>query len=276
MESKDWITCDLDDVVFEYRNRSYGAYILRKKYGSHIKKASVWGMSAFVLLILSPIIMDKVNFRTSTLDDDKNTLVELAKIVEPPVTPPPPKPPLPEPPPQKKQIATIDFRSPVVKDNPIEEPIIPKMDEITVAVSTKTQDGEKINLPSIEPPTAPPVEEPKAVVKAVDVEDNEPLIFVQQKPEFENGDKAMYEFLAQNIRYPTIARENGIQGIVFVGFVISKDGTIRDIVIKRGIGGGCNEEAFRVVQMMPKWKPGKQNGKAVNVAFTLPIKFKLD
>jgi protein TonB len=276
MENKDWIKRDLDDVVFEHRNRNYGAYILRKKYGSHIKKASFWGMSAFVLLVLSPIIMDKMNFNANSLADDNNTLVELSRIEKPPVVPPPPKLPLPEPPPQKKQIATIDFRPPVVKDNPIEEPIIPKMDDITVAVSTKTQDGEKINLPPIEEPLAPPVEEPKPVVKAVDVDDNEPLIFVQQKPEFKDGEKAMYEFLAKNIKYPTIARENGIQGIVFVSFVVSKDGSIRDIVIKRGIGGGCNEEAFRVVQMMPKWTPGKQNGKAVNVAFTLPIKFKLD
>jgi periplasmic protein TonB len=94
-------------------------------------------------------------------------------------------------------------------------------------------------------------------------------------PEFENGVKAMYDFLSKNIVYPNIARENGIEGVVYIGFVVSKDGTIRDVHFKRGIGGGCNEEAMRVVKMMPRWKAGKQNGKAVNVAFTIPVKFKL-
>ena len=144
-----------------------------------------------------------------------------------------------------------------------------------MAVSTKTQDGVKENLPPIVEPTAPPVEAPTKE-KPVEVEDDTPLIFVEQKPEFENGDKAMYAFLSKNIVYPAIARENGISGTVFVGFVVSKDGTIRNVEIKRGIGGGCNEEAIRVIKLMPKWKPGKQNGKAVNVAFTLPVKFRLD
>ena len=144
-----------------------------------------------------------------------------------------------------------------------------------MAVSTKTQEGVNEKLPPIVEPTAPPVEVPTKE-KLVEVDDNTVVLFVEQKPEFENGDKAMYEFLSKNIVYPTIARENGITGTVFVGFVVSKDGTIRNVEVKRGIGGGCNEEAMRVIKLMPKWKPGKQNGKAVNVAFTLPVKFRLD
>ena len=78
------------------------------------------------------------------------------------------------------------------------------------------------------------------------------------------------------MKYPAIARENGIEGVVYVGFVVGKDGSIRDVQVKRGIAGGCNEEAIRVIKLMPNWNPGKQNGKAVSVAFTIPVKFKLE
>ena len=273
MEKIDFKNCDLDDVIFEHRNKAYGAYFLRRKYSKHVKKAALWGTAVFLLLISSPLIADRIGANHNVLVDGKVALIELPPVAKKFDLPPPPKTPLPEPP--KKQIATLDFRPPVVKDNPIEEPIIPKMDDITVAVSTKTQDGVKENLPPIVELTAPPVEVPTKE-KPVEIEDNSTFIIVEQKPEFENGEKAMYAFLNKNIIYPAIAKENGITGTVFVGFVVSKDGTIRNVEIKRGIGGGCNEEAMRVIKLMPKWKPGKQNGKAVNVAFTLPVKFRLD
>lgn len=204
MENKDWIRYDLDDVVFEYRNQQYGAYFLRKRYGQHIKTASFWGISVFLLLIISPIIADTINSSRHFNIDEKNVLYELPETKKP-VPPQQPKPELPKPPPPKKQIATQDFRPPIVKDNPVEEPIIPKIEDIKVAVSNKTQEGEKIDLPPIEVPEIP-VSETKfkndAATKATD-NDEDVIIFVQQ------------------------------------------------------------------------WKPGKQNGKPVNVAFTLPVKFKL-
>ena len=274
MEKIDFKNCDLDDVIFEHRNKAYGAYILRKKYSQNVKKAALWGTAVFLLLISSPLIADRMGANNHLIDDGKNAFIELPPPPTPPVIPPPPPPPpRPEP---VRQVATIDFRPPVVKDNPIEEPIIPKMDDITVAVSTKTQDGVKENLPPIVEPTAPPIEAPTVKEKPATVDEDATLFFVEQKPEFENGEKALYDFLGKNIVYPAIARENGIMGTVFVGFVVSKDGTIRNVEIKRGIGGGCNEEAIRVIKLMPKWKPGKQNGKAVNVAFTLPVKFRLE
>ena len=81
--------------------------------------------------------------------------------------------------------------------------------------------------------------------------------------------------ICREIKYPAIARENGISGQVIVQFVVSKDGDIKNAKVMRGIGGGCNEEALRVVNEMPRWKPGKHNGRAVPVTFTLPIKFVL-
>jgi TonB family protein len=105
----------------------------------------------------------------------------------------------------------------------------------------------------------------------------EPIFtIVEESPEFPDGQAAQFKWLAQNLKYPAIARENQIEGTVYVGFVVNKDGSLEDLVVKRGIGGGCNEEAIRLIGAMPLWKPGKQQGQVVRVAYTLPIKFKLE
>lgn len=98
---------------------------------------------------------------------------------------------------------------------------------------------------------------------------------VESMPDFPGGDAARMTFLRDNIKYPQIARESGIQGTVYVTFVVERDGRVTDIRILRGIGGGCDEEAVRVIKAMPKWQPGKQRGKPVRVQFNMPIKFTL-
>ena len=95
-------------------------------------------------------------------------------------------------------------------------------------------------------------------------------------PGFPGGDVARMKYLRDNMKYPQMARESGIQGKVFVTFVVEKDGKVTDVRVLRGIGGGCDEEAIRVVKSMPKWNPGKQRGKPVRVQFNLPIIFKLN
>ena len=99
---------------------------------------------------------------------------------------------------------------------------------------------------------------------------------VDQKPEFATGETEMFKYLRQNIHYPAIARENSIEGKVFVNFVINIDSTISDVKVLKGIGGGCDEETIRVFQNMPKWKPGQHQGKIVKTRFTVPVSFKLD
>lgn len=94
-------------------------------------------------------------------------------------------------------------------------------------------------------------------------------------PDFEGGSRAMFQFLADNIQYPKKSRRNGEEGIVYVGFVIDKTGDVVDVKVKRGVSPLIDEEAMRVVKLMPKWKAGKQDGAFVRVAFTLPIKFAL-
>ena len=98
---------------------------------------------------------------------------------------------------------------------------------------------------------------------------------VEQQPEFPDGLDAMYDFLRKNIGYPQLAKEIGLSGIVYVQFVVSKEGKIEHAKIVRGVGGGLDQEALRVVNLMPAWKPGKHNGKPVAVNFTLLIKFQL-
>ncbi len=98
---------------------------------------------------------------------------------------------------------------------------------------------------------------------------------VEKNPKFPGGDLARIKFFRDNIKYPGMAIETGIHGTVYVNFVVEPDGSISNISVGRGIGGGCDEEAVRVVKMMPKWKPGRQRGKAVRVSFNLPIHFKL-
>ena len=99
---------------------------------------------------------------------------------------------------------------------------------------------------------------------------------VEEMPQFPGGDQAMMDFMAKNVVYPQEAKDKGIAGRVFVSFVVEKDGSVNEVKVLRGIGGGCDDEAVRVVKSMPKWKPGKQKGKPVRVSYMMPINFKLN
>ncbi len=108
------------------------------------------------------------------------------------------------------------------------------------------------------------------------VEEEQIFVFVEEQPSYPGGEEALYEYLGKSIQYPDIARDNNITGTVVIKFVVEKDGSITKASILREIGGGCGKEALRVVNAMPKWKPGKQSGKAVRTEFTLPVQFILN
>jgi protein TonB len=152
----------------------------------------------------------------------------------------------------------------VVKEEVVEE--IPTIEEIK---------QNEVAAVEIEGPTEVVFEEP---VKEVVVEEDENKIFtvVEQNPEFVGGYEAMMNFIRKNMRYPASARRMGVDGTVYVSFVVDKTGSISEVKTIRGISADCDKEAMRVVSMMPAWKPGKQNGKPVFVRFVLPIKFKLN
>lgn len=134
-------------------------------------------------------------------------------------------------------------------------------------IEIKTEaDPDDMVLPEIYKPVLP--DEPED-------ENSDPFMVVEIMPEFPGGIAALHAYLYKNIEYPRMAREAGITGIVYLSFVVGTDGKLSDISVLRGVGGGCTEEAIRVVKAMPAWKPGIQRSKAVKVKMTLPISFKL-
>jgi len=112
--------------------------------------------------------------------------------------------------------------------------------------------------------------EPEVVTDEPEIYD-----FTEVRPSFVGGEKKLLKYLYDNIKYPVIAKENDIQGTIYVKFIVNEDGEITDVTIPRDIGGGCGDEAARVIKAMPKWNPGKQRGKAVKVRFGVPVRFKL-
>lgn len=162
---------------------------------------------------------------------------------------------------------TIKFTPPVVTEEEIPEDEIPppqeKLQETQVA--EVTQEGD---------PDALVIAETNAVIEDNTVYD---MVAIQEPASFPGGDAELYKFLAKNIQYPTVEKENGIQGKVYLTFVIDKDGSITNVEVYKGLKGGpgCDKEAVRVAKMIPKWSPGKQNGKAVKMRFILPVNFRL-
>ena len=178
-----------------------------------------------------------------TVEVIEEEMVEITKQEQPKSQPPAPKP-------QVTQIEIVD------NEEEIEEEI-----EIDAEVS-QDEVLEEYDF------TPPEIEEEEIVEAEI-------FKVVEEMPEFPGGAAKMMEFIQKNIKYPMMARESDIQGRVFVNFVVEPDGSITNITVMRGIGGGCDEEALRVVQSMPNWKPGKQRGSAVRCSFTVPIIFKL-
>lgn len=167
---------------------------------------------------------------------------EIIPITEQNVKPPPPPPP--------QQVTVLE----IVEDDVEVEDV-----EINVEVDQKV---------AIEV-YVPPAREDDEIVE------QEIFTVVESMPEFPGGPAKMMEFIAKNIKYPPMARESGIQGRVFINFVVEPNGSVSNVKVLRGIGGGCDEEAIRVVETMPKWTPGRQRGKAVRVSFNLPVRFTL-
>jgi periplasmic protein TonB len=277
MEAKEVLMSRMDDIVFENRNKSYGAYVLRKQYDKHVRNGLIVGTLLFLLIVFIPVISEFVSKIAGSLKK-KEIIVKIDLEPPPPLNPeelPPPPPDVPPPPPPSRP--TIRYTPPVVKaDEKVqdEEPP-PTIDELKdIAISTKTREGSDDGIPLDildeygTGPTDPPLTEaPKK---------EEIHTRVEQMPQFGSGERELLEYLAKNIKYPTIARENAIQGTVVIQFVVDKDGSVTEPTVVREVGGGCDEEAIRVIKTMPRWIPGKQQGKPVKVRYTLPVKFKLE
>lgn len=263
--NRNWI-----EIVFEGRNKEYGAYQLRKDNVKNTNKALLIGGLLFILAISSPIIL---KYLQGGADDEKEVFKETEVILSapPPIdkTAPPPPPPVEPPPPKVDQ---IKFPPPVVKPD---EQVV-EQEPPTIAELEKADPGEKTikGNPDAEIVINTPVGE-GPINQKVTEDTNEIFTNVEVLPEFPGGQAAFGKFLSKNLNYPPMARENNIQGRVIVNFVVERDGSLTDIKVVRGIGGGCDEEAVRVLKKTPKWKPGIQNGRPVRVSYTIPIFFQL-
>jgi periplasmic protein TonB len=264
MEHEKILRADWDDLVFEGRNKEYGAYWLRKTYNRHVNTA----LAITIALVLLGFSIPYLKALFDKADTTKPvTVVDVTKLAAPPpldkTAPPPPPPDLPPPPPK-----TIKFTPPVVKpDEEVpqeEEP--PKIEELKEVDPGTTTVNPDVDVDFSNVPTNPVIEEPK---------EQKPMMFVSQMPVFPGGDAALMAYLNKNIRYPGAARENGIEGTVMLQFVVGTDGSISEIKVLRDIGGGTAEEAIRVVKSMPKWTPGNNNGTTVPVYYNLPVTFQL-
>jgi protein TonB len=263
---KDWI-----DIVFAGRNKEYGAYQLRKDNVKNTNKAIIIGCTLFALAIGTPLI---VKYLSGFVPDDpskKEKLTEVVLASPPPIDEkaPPPPPPVEPPPPKVDQ---VKFPPPVVKPDAevIEEepPTIKELEQADPGAKTIKGDPNAeivINTPVGEGP----------INQKVTEDENQIFQNVEVLPTYPGGLEAFGKFLGKNLRYPPVARDADIQGRVYCQFVVEKDGSLTDIKVVRGIGGGCDEEAKRVLKTSPKWNPGIQNGRAVRVSYTIPIFFQL-
>lgn len=268
---------DIQEIIFEGRNKNYGAYVLRKLYGKHVTIAFIAAVLATGLVVSYPYLKELFKGKEVVEEPPKKT-VTVNDLKPPPpideaVKPPPPPKQL-EPP---KPVKQIKFVPPVVKKDeevPEDEPDpIPDKSELD-----KKQIGTQNNDKGVDATDfdAPPQGDPGGMIggtgtEPVDV--NKVFTAVEQMPAFD-GNFASY--MQKNMTYPTRANETGVQGRVFVQFTVNTDGSVVDVKVAKGIGYGCDEEAVRVVKKSSgRWKPGKQNGVPVRVNFIVPVTFTL-
>lgn len=251
------ITAERNAMVFADRNRDYGAYVLRRDYVKRLLIAVVGSVLVFGLAVGLPKIIAAMGGEEEVVEVKKIVDVNLDLFEEEKKEEPPP-PPVEPPPPVK--IESVQFTQLEAVDEPVDEP--PPTQEVLTETNagTVTQEGEKGEAP---PP--PPVEE------------EEPTVFtiVEEMPSFPGGEAELFKYLGKTVKYPPMAQDAGITGVVYMTFVVDEHGKVKDPKVLRGIGGGCDEEAIRVVKAMPNWEPGKQRGKPVRVQYNLPIRFTL-
>ena len=269
------------DMVFAGKNKEYGAYQLRKgTSGRNIKALLILVIAA--ALVGGFLAWKVIEQKQAEEQQAYMEAMELAKLqqqakkeekkkepVKPKIEP-------------KKEIPvareTQKFTAPVIKKDELvkEENQVKQMDKLDdkVAVGTENKEGVKDRTVeavrseiAVAAPPPPPAPKPEVATKVFDV--------VEEMPSFPGGQGALMSFLSSNIKYPVVAQENGVQGRVIVGFVVERDGSITDVKVMRSVDPSLDREAQRVVRAMPRWKPGKQNGSAVRVKYTVPVVFRL-
>jgi periplasmic protein TonB len=245
----------LDDIAFEGRNKVYGAYYLRRKYPRYLFISGSVATFVFIALVSIPILMDI--FEKPVVFDEMMPVIEFYSL----------NPPLDD---DLSAMAKALQRPPEVEKvpevvdsvNPVEEKV-----KEEIKPDTETVDEQTDSLPGSGGGTDKD--------GAGSGEDTGIYTTIDVYPRFPGGDQARFYFLRNNLRYPEAAVKAGIEGVLMVVFVIEPDGSLSNVAVSKGIGGGCDEEAVRVVRSMPRWEPGKRSGRAVRVLVRMPIVFKI-
>lgn len=277
MSKIDLISGEWTDLVFAGRNQAYGAYQLRKGTGKR-NVISIIAVVALVLLCQIGLSLKKAADAEARKRAAMTEVVELSKLEQPKKKA--------EVKQQKKiQVepekvvervkSSIKFTAPVIKkDNEVKpEEELKTQDELMNtktaigAIDVKGNDDKGGEVLKLKEAVAQPEPKPEVENKVFDV--------VEQMPSFPGGPSALMKYLSENVRYPVVAQENGVQGRVVVSFVVEKDGHITDVKVVRSVDPSLDKEAARVVKSMPSWIPGKQNGSAVRVKYNVPVSFKL-
>jgi protein TonB len=266
-----------DELIFEGRNQIYGAYALRKSYSDNMQKAMliVFGIIVGAIAIGSIVSFKRlepleIELASRQINLDSDVIVERAKAI--PIMHRTPKSPI--------AIEQIKYIEPTVVND------VSGKKDAGIATQNELKDkmGSSVTLSGVSGGAVIAVIEKgngnEGVTFRSEVQEVEkPKVFdmasVSINPTFPGGDAALFRYLGENIKYPVLARENHIEGKCVLQFVVSKTGKIEDVKIIRTVDGGCAEEAIRVVNKMPHWKPGEIGGRPVAVKYTLPISFSL-
>ncbi len=271
MEANKILTADILDIIFEGRNKDYGAYNLRQTYNRRIMRALVITAGVALLALLGPFLASKLS--SSNHNKQKQTEVTLQEIkqeekkIEPPPPPPPPKP---DPP----KVEMKQFTPPVIKkDEEVQKPPPPQEELEKVKIADVNQKGvEENNVP-----TAPVVDQGKQIVEEKKPDEDENKIFdkVEIEASFPGGDAKWRQFLEKNLNASTPVDNGAPEGTytVTVQFIVDKEGNISDVHSINDPGYGMGQEAVHVIQKGPKWNPANQNGKAVKAYRRQPITF---
>lgn len=249
-----------DDIVFENRNREYGAYSLRKKYNKHLLIGMIIGIIVTGTAIVGPYINAKA-MENQKKRVERQVEIQMENLDQPEnlVEPPPPPPPPPE-----ETVQQVKYVAPVVVDSI-------KPDE---ANRLMTADEAKVEVQNEDVQAVEVVETIQEEVKEEEAP-TEVFVIVEEMPSFPGGDKALMEFIYSNIQYPEIAKENNIQGRVILRFCVTYKGAVDQVTVIKGVDPALDNEAIRVIKLLPPWKPGKQGGKPVNVWYSVPVTFQL-
>ena len=252
---------DILDIVFENRNKEYGAYVLRRSYNKVLKQ-SVSAMLAIVFFFAAIISWKKKpDWQTLGSLTPKDTIM-LTEITQPP-PPPPPTPP----PPANRSIRHVDVRITPDESDPI--PTVEELDA-PVLIDTETRDGvdSEIVSPVADVPATGTQPAPEPAPAPVT-----PFRSVEEMPSFPGGEQALRRFLGKNLRVPDDELEAGARVVVRAQFIVDTIGNVTAIELLQSGGNKFDAEVRRVLYKMPKWKPGKQNGRTVPVYFVVPVVF---